>query len=272
MSNPMLTPEEMEAMLQSFRSQYDEIYVTEIGGDDFVWRALTRKEHSDIVKFAMSEDDAHERICQVAVLWPKLDYRKKVKAYIPSQLAPQILYESGFVDGNREVLLLDSFRQKMMSFDMQAEVIIKTAFPDITFEEMANWTKEKLMLRLAQAEWQLTELRKVPLKLVRAGEPDPDHNPEEYDDEGEIIEGWYEEETEDPIMQIAEDMRKQGIDPMLTLRDLIKKPKPSYVERPMIGGSLQTDGMLAGTDAWRMGVHDGRYQIIQQQVQKVSRR
>jgi hypothetical protein len=162
----------------------------------------------------------------------------------------------------------------MKSFDAQAEVIIKTAFPDITFEEMENWTKEKFMLRLAQAEWQLVELRKVPLRLVRADEPDPDHNPEEYDDEGEILEGWYDEEENmpDPIMKIAEDMRKQGIDPMFALREFIKKPKPQYVERPLIGGSLQYEGMIAGADAWRMGVHDGRYQIIQQQVQKVSRR
>lgn len=255
----MEDPKEIQALLESFRKQYDEVYLTQIGDEDYVWRALGREEYQAIVARAKSEDEAFEMICNTAVLWPKVDFGGfNIKAYIPTQLAPQIVDESGFGDGRRDLVLLEHFRDEMKSFDKQAEVIVNTAFPNISFEDMANWTKEKLMKHVAKAEWQMTVLRKIPLQLTATGVAE---------------DGEAEEQEPFDYMEVANELRKQGHDPMFVMRALYQKEKPSYVERPLVGGTQQTDTMIAGREAWKgEGTGYGRYDIIREQVQKISRR
>lgn len=255
-----VNPIELELMVRGFRDQFEEVYITEIGEDDFIWRTLGRKEYREIVELAASEDDAFERICNTCVLWPQMDFSgPQAKAYTATQLAPQILDESGFGVYQKDMILLGIFREQLQSFDKQAEIIINAAFPYISFEEMENWTKEKLMKYVARAEWQLTTLRGVPLKLTPTGVSE-DGEPQAPQEEPDY-------------MEVAKVLRQRGEDPMFVMRGLWQKPKPNYVERPLIGGHQQTDSMLAGLDAWREGgFESGRYDIVQQQVQKISRR
>lgn len=263
---------QIEKLIKELKEEYEEIYVTSIGGQDYIWRALGRHDYSEIQRLAIDELDAYERVCNVAVLYPVADFSSnKMKAYIPDKLAPEILEMSGFGQWRKEVFLLEAFRKQMESFDFQAEIIVATAFPNISFEEMGNWTKEKLMLYVARAEWQLTKLRGIDLKLGRASELEAED--EEENEDAVKVDVEAEVDPEEELMQLANDLRKQGQDPMFVLKWAYQKEKPPYVERPLIGSVNQTDSMLAGVNAWKEGVlEDGRYNIIREQVQKISRR
>lgn len=262
----------VEELILHFRNEYEEVYLTALEEDDYIWRTLTQKEYKEIAEFARDEQDANERICHLAVLYPRSNFATTGLAYLPEMLAPHILDESGYGRYRKEEPLLTIFRDQMQNqFDRQAEVLVNRAFPYITFEVMENWTKEKLLKNLSKAEWSLqfidqkTHIQLLTdseIKAIRAREA------EENGEEEEII-----EEPAFDLMGVAKELRKQGQDPMFVLRHLIEKEKEPYVVRPMIGGSLQTDTMLAGVDAWRQGgSFDGRYDTVREQVQKLSGR
>lgn len=261
---------DVEALILHFRNTYEEVYLTTVGDEDYIWRTLTQKEHRELAEFAKDDFDAFERICDVCVLYPDHDYGTTGLAYLPEQLAPQILDESGFGKYRKEQPLLTIFRDQMSSnFDKQAEVLINRAFPYITFEVMENWTREKILKFVAKAEWSLRFIdRKDHIMLLTEEQA---KQMQEEAEEGKEVEPVVEEPFD--IMVLANELRKQGQDPMFVLRHLYQKEKPPYFERPMIGGAEQDDTMLAGVDAWRQeGTPYGRYDTVREQVQTLSRR
>ncbi len=246
-----------EALIESFKAEYNEVYLTAVGADEFIFRAITPKEHDQINQWAVNEDDALERVCEMAVLWPKMNFQAG-KAYIPTQLAPMILEKSGFGGSYPEVYLIPEFRSQMNDFYEQAKIVIATAFPNYKFEEMDDWTKEKIIQMAVRAEWQLRMIRG--LKQFQLVVYDPNA----------VQEG--EAPPEKTLTEIISDVRKNGEDPMFVLRHLIPEREP-YLEKPIIGGSRQVDTVIAGRRAPWEGVNtDGRYDIIREQVQKISRR
>lgn len=259
----------VEELILHFRSLYDEVYLTVLGDEEFIWRTLTQKEYAEIAEFAAGQSDANERICHVAVLHPRYNFSSSGRAYLPDMLAPSILDESGYGAIRKEQHLLKVFRaQTEKNFEQQAEILINCAFPYITLEEMGNWTKEKLLRYLAKAEWKLTFVeQKTHLKLMTE-----DEKRQQLIESGELVESDEPEPTFD-IMEVANELRRRGEDPMFVLRDFYTKEKPDYVERPMIGGSQQVDTLIAGVEAWKgRGFSYGRYDIVSEQIQRVSRR
>jgi len=256
----MNTSQELQQMLLHFRNTYEEVYVTEIGDQEYIFRTISPKEHKDIAEFAENEDDAFEQVCNLAVLWPEMDFRYG-KAYLPTMLAPLILEESSFGGNHKELVLLMQYRQKMQTFDAHAPVIIATAFPQYRIEEIEGWTKEKIIKFATMAEWQFQTIRGMPnFSLISKLDEQED---------GE------EQEEEEPfdIMEHANELRKKGIDPMFAMREFIPNNKQPFIDRPIIGGSAQIDGIIGGKDAWKKGaLSNGRFAIVQEQVQKLSRR
>lgn len=258
----------VEELILHFRDKYEEVYLTVLEDEEFIWRTLTQKEYAEIREFAENEQDAYERICNTAVLHPSYNFKTTGRAYLPDMLAPSILNESGYGEVRKEQGLLKIFREQIKSsFEMQAEIIINRAFPHITFEEMENWTKEKLIKYVSRAEWSLSFIdQKHHVKLMTEEEIR-----EQMIENGEMPEDAPEEPKFD-IMEVANELRRRGEDPMFVLRGFYQKDKPDYVDRPMIGGGSQNDSMIAGTDAWKgRELPYGRYDIISEQIQKLSR-
>jgi hypothetical protein len=145
----------------------------------------------------------------------------------------------------------------MENFDAQAPVLIATAFPQYTFEEIESWTREKIIKRCVQAEWQFQNIRGMKGWTLTKTVEEGDEPAEEVKMPTLSEEAWR--------------LLREGYDPMLIFNEMFPKQKTPYVERPIIGGLGQTAGMLAGVDAWRKGVSsNGRYRTVQEQVQKVS--
>lgn len=262
----------IEDLIIHFRDTYSEVYYTTIGEEDYIWRTLSRKEYRDIQEFARSQYDAYERICQKAVLFPERNFALTAPAYLPEQLAPQILNESGYGNEDKDGQLLKIFREQVNNnFEVQAQIIINRAFSYITFEDMETWTKEKLLKFVAKAEWALQFIEQKDYIHLMTADELRQQAIEMAEESGEDVEEEPEEEFD--INDLARQERDNGRDPMFSLSHLYQKEKPAYFERPLIGGRNQSDNLIAGSGAWRRGgLEHGRYEVIREQVQKVSRR
>lgn len=171
------------------------------------------------------EHDLQETICEIALVYPeKYDFREKGKAGIAKELSEQILVFSGFsVDKSLE--MLNEYRYQMQSFEKQAESIIHFLFR-IPKEVMLDWTQSEFLEYVAKSEWVMNYVLGREMKFITPGEEETENG-----NENEV------EET--PSLDvIAEEIRKEGYDPMIVLQQEWKKPRDQgYVPYPMILGA-----------------------------------
>ena len=260
---------DMEELLLFFRSQYEELYYSTIGSEMYIWRVLTQQEYKHIVEFSLTEGEAFERVCQVAILFPEYDYVNEGLAYLPETLGADILDKSGYGKFSKDFDILEEYRAETQRFDKQAEIIINRAFSYITFDDMAGWTRTKLLKYLAKAEWSLQFIDRMEHIKLLSSDVAERLAAEGDDEEGEETRPLTQEEI---IHRTAKNIRQRGGDPMLDLRALYKKPDPEYVDMPFIGGSAHMDGLINGIDNWKGGMVYGRFESIRESVQKVSAR
>lgn len=266
----------MEELIIYFRSQYDELYLSEMNGQKFIWRTLKQKEYRQIVEFSTSEDEAFERVCQMAILYPNYDYVNFSLAYLPETLGAHILDKSGYGKFSKEFDILNEYRAEMERFDKQAEVLINRAFPYVTFEMMEDWTRTKLLKFLAKAEWSLQFIDQMSHVRLLSEEEAAEELRAAQEEDGEVDETLAPASTkteEQLLKEAADNIRKNGGDALLELYPIFKKPKREFLDLPMIGGERQVEGMIQGTDSWREGMKaDGRFDTIRESIQKLSAR
>lgn len=211
--------EQFQLFLKQAKVEFGEVFLVEVEDETFVFRTLTRREYKEILQISDDKDMAEELICQMAVVYPKELNFARGEAGLPSLLAPFIVNESGFGDMQKSHAYFDMYRARMGSFEMQAEAAIQAAFPHITEEDMQEWTVEKLMRTLAKAEWILSNVHGYPISF------------EQMTQEGEA-----EEQAPPTMKEIGNELRKQGLDPMIELQEQIIAPRP-FAEFPFIAGT-----------------------------------
>ena len=230
----------MEELLIELKQNHGTIFMANCNGQLFVFRQLTPKEMEEInYYYGKDEYAVQEAVCYRAVVYPEeYDFSNRGLAGVPHALFGKIMKESHFQDANTSVAVLEHHRAIVQnSFHEQAKVFISQAFNTITFEEMDTWTIEKLMNYLARAEWALREIHQLPVRFQET-------KSEETEGEGTA-------EEESTLMEVGEEMREEGIDPMIALQPQIKQERAKdgrkmYVQFPMIGGSklLENKGVL----------------------------
>jgi len=165
--------EELQRQFEEWAAVYGQLEYSEVAGEEFVWRLLSRAEYKQLMQAEVSPEEKEEAVCQICVFYPQGYDFANCPAGIPSTLAREILQKSGFsFDGNPNPLgkeLLEQFRREMAYFENQVDCIIVEAFPHLTIEEVANWTVPKTMYYLSRAEWVLNQLRGIPLIDVSTG-------------------------------------------------------------------------------------------------------
>lgn len=173
-----MTERELEQQLLAWSQQYGHLEYSEVAGQEFVWRPLTRGEYKRLVAAETAPADKEELVCQTCVLYPPGYDFATCLAGIPTTLAREILEKSGFpYNGQPNPLgkeMLAAFRAEMETADNQADCIIVEAFPRFTIEEVADWPLEKTMYYLSRAEWILHHLRGLP--FVSSGQAPPGAN------------------------------------------------------------------------------------------------
>jgi len=165
----------LQELIEKFLQEYGDVGRTEVCGQEFFWRPLTRKEYKYIATLEIPPEEKEELICHFCVFYPESYDFSNCPAGIPTTLSREILMESGFsYDGNPNPVVrqwLEEFRKEMFYFENQVDCVIVEAFPTLNLEEVANWTNKKTMYYLSRAEWVLTQLRGIPLIDVATGKP-----------------------------------------------------------------------------------------------------
>ena len=198
--------------------------MSSFAGHSFIWKEITRKEFEYIVSNTNHEWELEEMLCSTAVVFPENFDFINCKAGITATLGLHIIEISGFGDISHSRAYLEHSQNKMQTFESQAEVIIKTAFPDITFNEMKNWTVRELMDYLAKAEWKLNNFNSISFAL-------------------EVPDSIEEKKlTPEEVEKAKKEMIKQGVDPMIALAEYIMKPGKEF--------QMPTNKFIGGQD-WR---------------------
>jgi len=90
----------LRSQIDSWKKQHNEVYMTEIGEEVYIWRPLNRFEYKTIVALKNTDPlQREELICEQCVLYP-LEYDISAmangKAGVPALLAESIMEASGF--------------------------------------------------------------------------------------------------------------------------------------------------------------------------------
>ena len=154
-----------------FKEKWRNVFIYRLGEQDFIYRALGRKEFKDICNDKNFNDfEKEEIICDECVLYPK-DYDwQECDAGIPTELMKHILKNSYLDDNKSYAKVLDFYRNDMWDVDNQVTAIISEAFPNLDIEVIEQWDVEKTMKYLSRAEWTLHNLRGVPFNPISGGE------------------------------------------------------------------------------------------------------
>lgn len=147
-----------------FCQQYRNVFIIQLDGQCYIYRALGRSEYKEILADGRFNDfQKEELICSQCLLYPDPDtvVWDDMPAGIPTELEKAILKESFLDDVGRRRSLHDYYRAEMYDIDNQISCIISEAFPNLDIEEIEQWDVEKTTKYLSRAEWKLHSLRGI---------------------------------------------------------------------------------------------------------------
>ena len=155
-------PVDLTALYIDFCGKYRNVFMVEIAGHVYIYRALGRGEYRQILEDRrFSSLQKEELICSQCLLYPnpdEYDWDDK-EAGIPTELMKAILTDSYLDDVVRRRNLHDFYRAEMYDFENQITCIINEAFPNLDIEEIESWDVEKTTKYLSRAEWKLQNMR-----------------------------------------------------------------------------------------------------------------
>lgn len=197
---------------------YRLLYV-QLGHHEFVFRSLTRKEYQRILESVSTNEEMEELVCQTALIYPdSWVFAQSPLAGIPKEMSPIIIEASSFLSLDLIFEVFEYEQVRIRQFEEDCMNLVKAAMPEYTFEELEDWTWDRLMKMVARAE-RLFELRGDDnIKLIR------------HDQE---VQDTIDEQTPDN-KAFCLTLREGGIDPMVYFN--CQPIKANVVDFPLIGG------------------------------------
>ena len=219
-------------LINYYKNLYDgyKIIYIRFLDDEFLFRTLSRKEYKYIYSSAENKYDIDERICQTCCLMPE-DYDfTSCAAGLPEHFSNAIQEHSGLNDV-KKILSYCETERNTVTLEKQAMDLIKAFIPEYTYEEMEDWTWEKLMTYTAKAE-RIAKYKGFDWHLVDQSDDYIQNLESMNSDNTEFVNGLYE----------------QGIDPMMYFKDEIEqeiKTKRDIIDFPLITkGRWNDEGVL----------------------------
>lgn len=196
--------------------------------NDFIFRSLTRKEYKYLLQSGLSQMDMEDSICNTACLYPEnYDFTVCGFAGLNEYVANIIKDISDFSD-IRSILNEYHKYKEMDNLETQCMDLIKAFIPEYTYEEMEEWTWEKLMQITVRAE---------KVAALRGFEWSLKDESEQYIEEMQNINSENKE--------FLKELETNGIDPMFYFEDEIKHTfKKEVLDFPLIGGSHWNDEVV----------------------------
>ena len=195
---------------------------------DFIFRTLTRKEYKYIMQSCSSQIDIEDAMCNTACLYPEeYDFDTCGFAGLNEYVSDMLMELSGFKNIQ---YILNEYRnaKETNNLEIQCMDLIKAFIPEYTYEEMEDWTWEKLMFMTARAE-KIAELKGFDWHLQ--------DQTEEYIEEMNKINSDNKE--------FIKELQDNGIDPMYYFSDELESGfKHEILDFPLIGGIHWNDEVV----------------------------
>lgn len=196
--------------------------------NDFIFRSLTRKEYKYLLQSGLSQMDMEDSICNTACLYPE-DYDFTVCGFAGlNEYVANIIKDISDFSDIRSILNEYHKYKEMDNLETQCMDLIKAFIPEYTYEEMEEWTWEKLMQVTVRAE---------KVAALRGFEWSLKDESEQYIEEMQNINSENKE--------LLKELETNGIDPMFYFEDEIKHTfKKEVLDFPLIGGSHWNDEVI----------------------------
>lgn len=196
--------------------------------NDFIFRSLTRKEYKYLLQSGLSQMDMEDSICNTACLYPE-DYDFTVCGFAGlNEYVANIIKDISDFSDIRSILNEYHKYKEMDNLETQCMDLIKAFIPEYTYEEMEEWTWEKLMQVTVRAE-KVAALKGFDWSLKDESE--------QYIEEMQNINSENKE--------FLKELETNGIDPMFYFEDEIKHTfKKEVLDFPLIGGSHWNDEVV----------------------------
>lgn len=196
--------------------------------NDFIFRSLTRKEYKYLLQSGLSQMDMEDSICNTACLYPE-DYDFTVCGFAGlNEYVANIIKDISDFNDIRSILNEYHKYKEMDNLETQCMDLIKAFIPEYTYEEMEEWTWEKLMQITVRAE---------KVAALRGFEWSLKDESEQYIEEMQNINSENKE--------FLKELETNGIDPMFYFEDEIKHTfKKEVLDFPLIGGSHWNDEVV----------------------------
>ena len=228
-------PKEPVDILKKFielSDKYRNIFIQEIEGEVFIYRALGRGEYKDILDDQRFSDlDKEEIICDQCMLYPSSDeYNWDDKpAGLATELLKCILTDSYLDSVERRRNLHEYYRAEMYDLENQITCIINEAFPDYDIEEIEKWDVEKTTKYLSRAEWKLQNMRGIQFREAEGEFGDYAHQDDEMGRQPEKQERVVPKKKDDGGKTIRGGERKDKLTPeKLREREEFFKKYPQF--------------------------------------------
>ena len=196
--------------------------------NDFIFRSLTRKEYKYLLQSGLSQMDMEDSICNTACLYPE-DYDFTVCGFAGlNEYVANIIKDISDFSDIRSILNEYHKYKEMDNLETQCMDLIKAFIPEYTYEEMEEWTWEKLMQITVRAE-KVAALRGFEWSLKDESEQYIEEMPNINSENKEFL----------------KELETNGIDPMFYFEDEIKHTfKKEVLDFPLIGGSHWNDEVV----------------------------
>ena len=196
--------------------------------NDFIFRSLTRKEYKYLLQSGLSQMDMEDSICNTACLYPE-DYDFTVCGFAGlNEYVANIIKDISDFSDIRSILNEYHKHKEMDNLETQCMDLIKAFIPEYTYEEMEEWTWEKLMQITVRAE---------KVAALRGFEWSLKDESEQYIEEMQNINSENKE--------FLKELETNGIDPMFYFEDEIKHTfKKEVLDFPLIGGRHWNDEVV----------------------------
>lgn len=194
------------------------IYVR-FSNEEFIFRTLSKKEYKYIKSISSEEYDLHDNICNIACLYPEdYNFSECYIAGLPDYVSNIIEEESGFTNIDKIMECYYNERDNI-TLEQQCMDMIKAFMPEHTYEEMEEWTWQKLMQTTARAE-RIAKLKGFDYHL--------------NDKTKEMTEEYDKMNSDNP--DFIKNLYEHGIDPMFHFKHELKLEN-DILEFPLILGN-----------------------------------
>ena len=211
--------------LEYYKEQYNghKLIYVRFSNEDFVFRTLTIKEYEMISKIYSEEFKKETAICNMACIYPEgYEFSECEFGVLPSVISGYIKKISDFDNVEDIFNEYDEAKASYNNLFQQCMDLIKSFIKDYTYEEMEDWTWEKIMQMTVIAE-NIAKLQGFDYHIER--------NQEAIDNQKSV--SIHNPETIETVL-------KNKINPLIYFKDELKKElqtNNNMVDAPFIIGT-----------------------------------